>query len=209
MTDNIDTEETTTVETATSNVVKGVDGVDRNFGKNGQIITEIVITAEAIIEKLFLVTGAVKEIVFPKTNPLYDAMAARGIKEFIGNSIAGVYKDKEGLHPEDFELGIDQAIQQLLSGVIPVRTRASGETKGLSDLIRAYVELRAADERFSEEDSSEAVVKALILGSTPEQNAQRAKQAAVRAKIETYRAERQAARAAKANAAVTPEFDLI
>jgi hypothetical protein len=188
------------VESTGTNLITFADGSVRDFGKKGQIQKEVVITEDKIAITFFLVTGIVHELAFAKSNPLYDTMAARGIIEFVGNSIAGVYQDKDGTHPEDFNLGIEQAISALESGIIPTREKADKAAKGLGDLIKAYVELRAADGRFSAEESSYEFIKELILSSDEATNKARMAQASVRAKIEQYKAERQAAKAAKAAA---------
>jgi hypothetical protein len=213
------TEQTET--TTGTNVVSFTDEagnvVTRDFGKKGLIQKEVTISEEAIDVKLFLVTGVQKAFSFLKTNLLYDTMAARGVIEFIGNSIAGVYSDKEGTHPEDFNLGIEQAISALLAGVIPTREKADKAAKGLGDLIRAYTELRAeakdgeGNPRFTAEESSYDAVKALILGSTEEENKVRMGRANVKAKIEAYKAERAIARAKAAGAqvAVADDADLV
>lgn len=201
-------------EQSVSNIVAFEDGSTRDFGKKGQIQREVVITDTHITITIYLVTGIAKTFNFEKTNPLYDTMAARGALEFIGNSVAGVYQDKEGLHPEDFNLGIEQSISNLQNGIIPTRTRGES-TKGMADLIRAYCELRseAKDEngnaRFSPEDCSLEAVKKLILEADDSVNKQRLAQVSVKAKIEGYKLERQQAKAALASAKVASEPDLL
>jgi hypothetical protein len=205
------TEQTTKVP-AVTNPVQFIneDGSTtvRDFGKKGLIQKEVTIGVESIDVTLYLVTGIKKVFSFLKTNPLYDLMASRGIIEFVGNSIAGVYQDKEGTHPEDFNLGIEQAVAALLSGMIPTRERSDKSTKGLGDLIRAYVELRTdavdaeGNPRFAPEDTTYEAVKTLILGSDEATNKGRLEQKAVKAKIEGYKLERQMAKAAAANASV-------
>lgn len=211
----------TTVATTGTNVVtfNNEDGTtsERDFGKKGLIQKEVTIGETSIDVKLFLVTGVQKAFSFLKTNALYDTMAARGIIEFIGNSIAGVYSDKEGTHPEDFNLGIEQAISALLSGVIPTREKTDKAAKGLGDLIRAYTELRAVAKDaegnpvFSAEDSSYEACKALILSGTEEENKVRMGKPNIKAKIESYKAERAVARAKAAGAqvGVADDADLV
>ena len=209
------TEEVTT--TTGTNVVTftAEDGTtsERDFGKKGLIQKEVTIGEEAIDVKLFLVTGVQKTFTFLKTNALYDIMAARGVIEFIGNSIAGVYSDKEGTHPEDFNLGIEQAISALLAGVIPTREKADKAAKGLGDLIRAYTELRSVAKDaegnpvFSAEDASYEACKALILSGTEEENKVRMGKPNIKAKIEAYKAERAIARAKAAGEVVATADD--
>lgn len=204
--ETVETAETETQATASAGVtVEFSDGIVRNFGKKGQILRDVEMTPEGFNVTLHLVTGVTQQFSFSKENPLFNLMASRGVLEFIGNSVAGVYQDSEGTHPEDFNLGIEQAIAALQSGVIPTR-KAADSAKGLHDLIRAYHELRseAVDEngasRFSAEECSMEACKALILGSDDATNKQRMAQASVKAKIEGYKAERQLAKAKLANA---------
>ncbi len=201
------------VEAAGASTVTFEDGV-RDFGKKGQIQKEVSFTETGIDIVLYLVTGIVQKFTFLKTNPLYDLMAGRGVIEYIGNSIAGVYQDKEGTHPEDFNLGIEQAIKNLLAGSIPVRTRTSDKaTKGLGDLIRAYVELRSAavdaegNPQFAPEQTTYEFIKDMILASDEDTNKARLAQTVVKAKIEQYKLERQIARADSAKAKVTSGID--
>jgi len=201
----------TETETKTTNKVAftAEDGTttELDFGKKGLMKTEGEFTETAINVTFWLVTGAIKKLSFARkivadgSNALTDTMIYRGLKEFVGNTIAGVYQDKEGTHPEDFELGIEQAITALMSGVIPTREKADKSTKGLSDLIRAYFELRneAVDAegnfKFDEESRSFEVIKALILGSDEVTNKNRMDQKAVKARIERFKAERAQAKA--------------
>jgi hypothetical protein len=219
--------ETTTPVAATGNLVSFTDesGVvtSLDFGKKGLMKVDTVVSDTAIDQTYWLVTGIVKKLHFTRqivqeaSNALTDSMIIRGLKEFVGNSVAGVYSDKDGLHPEDFNLGIEQAIAALESGVIPTREKADKAAKGLGDLIRAYTELRAeakdgeGNHRFTAEESSYDVVKALILGSTEEENKVRAGRANVKAKIEAYKAERAIgrAKAAGAQVAVADDADLV
>lgn len=199
------------------NSVTFEDGSTRDFGKKGQIQREITNSSNGdLLVKLFLVSGKAIEFAFPVTNELYPTMVGKGIMEYLGNAVAGVYSDKDGLHPEDFNLGIERAVSNLVAGVIPARTRVETEsTKGMSDLIRAYAELRAeavdadGEPRFSVEEASPEAVKALILGSDVETNKARLAQVTVKAKIEGYKLERQVAKAAVAQSKVKEEADLL
>ena len=194
---------------ADANVVTFEDGTVRDFGKKGQIQKEVSIDETGISVTLYLITGIIKTFLFERSNALYDLMAQRGVIEYIGNSIAGVFQDKEGTHPEDFNLGIEQAIANLLSGSIPVRGKGDSSTKGMGDLIRAYVELRGADSRFSEEEASYDFIKNLILGSDEATNKARLAQVPVRAKIEEYKLERQKTKTDAAKARVSAVAALI
>lgn len=205
--------------TTTGNLVSFTDeaGVvtSLDFGKKGLMKVDTAVSDTAIDQTYWLVTGIVKKLHFTRqiaqeaSNALTDSMIIRGLKEFVGNSVAGVYSDKDGLHPEDFNLGIEQAIAALESGVIPTREKADKAAKGLGDLIRAYFELRneakdvEGNFKFSEEDRSYDAVKALILGSDEITNKGRQEQKPVKARIETFKLERQAARTAAANKDVT------
>jgi hypothetical protein len=216
--ENVAIEAAPEVIAAGTNIVSFTDanGIvsTRDFGKKGLIQKDVVIDAEGIHVSLFLVTGISKSFTFLKSNALFDLMAARGVIEFIGNSIAGVYQDKDGTHPEDFNLGIEQAVAALIAGVIPTRERADKAARGLGDLIRAYVELRSeavdakGNPRFSAEDITYEAVKTLIITSDEATNKGRLAQKAVKAKIEGYKLERQSARTAAANVGLV-EADLI
>lgn len=190
-----------------------------DFGKKGLMKVDTEVSDSAINQIYWLVVGKVKKLHFPRkivqeeSNALTDSMIIRGLKEFVGNSVAGVYSDKDGLHPEDFELGIEQAIAALESGVIPTREKTDKAAKGLGDLIRAYVELRSAAKDaegnavFSVQDTSYEACKALILSGTEEENKVRAGKPNVKARIEAYKAERAIARAKAAGAVVAASND--
>jgi len=210
--ETVETVETlATVETNAKKVVTMQDGQILDFGKKGQLRKNVEVSEEGIAIKLMAVTGLITDFLFSRSNVLFDTMATRGIIEFLGNSTAGVYSDKEGLHPEDFNIALEQAIAALLSGVIPTRSGKSSDTKGLGDLIRAYTELRATavdaegNLRFNEEDRSAAAVKALIVSADVDTNKGRMALPSVKAKIEEYKLERQTAKVAAANAIVDAE----
>lgn len=196
------------------NPVQMADGSVEDFGKNGQIKREFVFTETGFGIKLKLITGRLVEVFVNRDNKAYDLLAARGAAEYISNNVAGVYSDKEGLHPEDFDLGIDTALEQLSNGELSTRA-ASEDLKGYGDLIRAMVEVRSTalnedgSRKFSDEQAQYSTVKAVVLSSEKETNAARMRIPAFAALIEGYKLERQAAKKAKADQkAATSQEDI-
>ncbi len=195
------------------NNVTMADGSVRDFGKKGQLQADITIGDAAIDIKVHLVTGRQYNVTLEESNPVFKAMAARGFKEYLSNSSAGVYSDSDGLHPEDFDLAIDTAIANIRNGVIPTRERLPAEAKGLADLISALTEARQSaktpegEPMFSEEESSKAFVTNLIVSSTPEENKVRRNRPAIKAIIDRINAERAAAKASKSAKVATIDVD--
>ncbi|WP_432744551.1 hypothetical protein ABXJ76_04570 [Methylobacter sp. G7] len=177
----------------------------RDFGKRGQIQKETTFNDNGFHIKFFLITGKILEVVIDRSSPIYDLLASRGAIEYVGNSVAGVYIDKEGLHPEDFELGIENALAQLARAQLNTR-KVADNLKGYGDLIRAIQHLRPLQldkdgrRKFSDEECSYETVKASVLNSDEETNKTRMGNEAIKALIEEYKLERQRARTEKAKA---------
>lgn len=188
------------------NPVEMADGSVVDFGKNGQLKREFIFGDNGSFTlKLFLITGKIFEQTIDATNAAYALLAARGAAEYVSNSIAGVYQDKEGKHPEDFELGVEQALKQLGEGELSTR-RASEDLKGYGDLIRAvqetrrnYIDTTTNTRKFTDEECSYEVVKAVILSSDETVNKARMQNQAIKALIEGYKLARQEERKAKAD----------
>jgi len=211
-----DSAEVTEVTTVGSKMIKPVTmstGEVVDFGKRGQILKVVETTPGIGFRTIFkLITGKVVELALTRDSAIYDILAARGAAEYIGNAVAGVYQDKEGIHPEDFDLGIEQAIAQLLSGDLATR-KTSEDLKGYGDLIRALVILRSravledGTPRFTEEEASYEACKVQIMSSDAATNKSRRLQPAFIQLLEQFKVERAQARADKASKAVSVAVD--
>ena len=190
------------------------DGSVVDFGKTGQLKRDFTINEDgSFLLKLSLITGKILEVTVGRDNAAYALLAVRGAAEYVSNSVAGVYQDKDGKHPEDFELGVEQALAQLSAGALSTR-KASEDLKGYGDLIRAMAEVRrtyidptTGERKFSDEDASYDVVKAVVLASDDTVNKARMQNAAFKSLIEGYKLARQQERKAKADKAAESVAD--
>ena len=195
------------------NPVEMEDGRILDFGKGGQIKRTFTVGKNGFEISLDLITGKTLSAFVANDTEAYALLAQRGAAEYATNAVAGVYSDKDGLHPEDFELGVANALEQLASGQLVVRKAGEG-VKGYGDLIRALQEIRSTlrnsdgNLRFDPAEATYDVCKKVILTSSEETNKARLRDRTYVALIEKYKLERQTARAAKAQI-VAPGADAV
>lgn len=197
--------QTQTEQTLVSgNVVTFADGTVIDFGKNGQMKTGIEITETGATVTIRTITANVYSFnVSVGGSDYVKTLAARGALTTISDAVAGVYKES----PEDFDLTIVKAVENVQNEVLPKRESGTG-LRGYGDLIRAVVTLRAQKQEenhattgelaFTEEQLSFEGVKGWILSRTEEQNKALMAMEHVKALFAQYRSERAAANALKA-----------
>jgi hypothetical protein len=191
-------------ETVSTRAVTFADGTTINFGKNGQIKTGIELTDEGVLVTIHTLTANIYKFSVEVAGSDYvKTLTARGALTTVSDAVSGVYKES----PEDFDLTIAKAINNINNEVLPKRESGTG-LRGYGDLIRAVCELRTQKQGegfaqtgeyvFTEDQLSFEGVKGWVLSRSEEQNKALMAMEHVKALFAKYRSERAAASALKA-----------